>query len=45
MVEENMKYLEHLIGRTPMLELAFDYKGEERAATREKPRGSHRLAR
>lgn len=30
MVEENMKYLEHLIGRTPMLELALDYKGEER---------------
>lgn len=30
MVEENMKYLEHLIGRTPMLELAIDYKGEER---------------
>lgn len=30
MVEENMKYLNILIGRTPMLELAFDYKGEER---------------
>lgn len=25
-----MKYLENLVGKTPMLELVFDYKGEER---------------
>ena len=30
MVQEKMKYLEKLVGKTPMLELVFDYKGEER---------------
>ena len=30
MEQEKMKYLEKLVGKTPMLELIFDYKGEER---------------
>ena len=30
MGQEKMKYLENLVGKTPMLELIFDYKGEER---------------
>ena len=30
MEQEKMKYLEKLVGKTPMLELVFDYKGEER---------------
>ena len=30
MEQEKMKYLENLVGKTPMLELVFDYKGEER---------------
>ena len=30
MQQEKMKYLENLVGKTPMLELIFDYKGEER---------------
>lgn len=30
MVERKMKYLENLIGKTPMLELIFDYKRRRR---------------
>lgn len=30
MEQEKMKYLEKLVGKTPMLELIFDYKGEGR---------------
>ena len=30
MGQEKMKYLENLVGKTPMLELIFDYKGEAR---------------
>ena len=30
MEQKKMKYLENLVGKTPMLELIFDYKGEER---------------
>ena len=29
MGQEKMKYLESLVGKTPMLELIFDYKGEK----------------
>ena len=29
MEQEKMKYLEKLVGKTPMLELIFDYKKEE----------------
>ena len=30
MEQKKMKYLENLVGKTPMLELIFDYKREER---------------